>query len=1400
MPRSKKIIAEAGGAATALIDKKLSQHPDNAGRDLQYGRITDEELDSIFPKQFGVFPGANDDTYIGRMLYVLGEKGLIDTSYTPSYSLGSTRLAALKHYGRGSIGLDKYETDDVIATASGKKTDYGDMDIDLAFVADKREIAQAIEEINPAVFAASLSKEVNLAVRIGEKVIQIDLVDVSGGKDAQSFLWKSSFVDLADGIKGAFSILLLRSVAAVMEIGPEDTLDSIVQYAEENPESAFAKDFNKKLKLNYHPVHTRFSLGDKGLKLVVDMEKPSKKDPNKLTQAKIDFDPTVRQSFENLDDLAKIVLQHSAADASTIYSASKLAEFVKTHFSRDRIDLLWQSFEAGVEKNLRKKIDPEEYEVGMASIGKTLGKEWSPTASSLNEGRAAIGRFVGKNKFTNKNMMLLLRALVKETGNEGNPRFRIDMGTSPVVDMVEKMDSTFANFGVDANGEFFMESSNSGPVTKDVAEERFGFNPDLYESFKWLSNSEAFQTSMQKIFKTVGPFKYDAELFPILTHKGDAAGNVIFVGTPYSKDKMGEFGGFVVFKTQLWNDDELSWYRPGPEENVTMTSLIKKASFSDKWAGDWRVYTNEEDMKHNVKLDIELDPTLVEYLGNDEKFVQGLEAVTSRKKTPEKEELLFSLNRVREVLQDKLNTYAATANSVLGDDDSYIEGVVLRIKEAGGDIFEVKGTSPKFDEKKDQLWAERVNILNLEKQLENRMMLEVLELKTAHPATLNKAVRQVAETFSAQAEGDDAKVEFIKELLPVISDKTTGFNKVKPAAISLLNEIQTSFEAIQANFEQTKDELDVDSVRKTYEFLTGTGEKIEKFKTAIKTDLESMSFYVYMIGLVIGHRIDRFVTFGKRETPKDDVEHPKLIIWNGRAQPWHKGHDAMVQKGKSLLGQLGAEVVYIMIVKGGKASGDKSTNPLSEEEQIELISTIYSNDSQVVVHPKAISSSFIGVIANVLYKTGNQVAGWLAGADRINDYRKMLKKFDPNKWEGDHTYVPFDVDETGESTVAMIETPRVMSGTKARELANQAEVSEWIDAVAPDNIDEAAQQAYVEVYERLRNPELSEIVFDTIKEMSSAAGGAVGGYAGTMKDPDADDGTLIREDELEEGLPGFVAAGSAAGSKRDDDKLLNPEGEEMDRETFMQETMLRKYIRRAISIVEVKNEKQRILQENSVRKYVRKLILEAEEDHPHDSTGINVLEDLLKKIVPVFEKDYKSLTTEPGQRQSFRAHIVNAVQNSLAPSRAEISASPDQPPAPAVGMTEQEDEIEMDIPTERDLDPKFIDIEPEKKTEPEIPPEEKFGISGEDETGRNVAMKSWDQVETAVIDSFNVLSNAQDRELFYDYLITNLKLYFDKFEEELSAGVREPESEIYQQQQAGGDDLGGQPPAPEMSV
>jgi hypothetical protein len=47
------------------------------------------------------------------------------------------------------------------------------------------------------------------------------------------------------------------------------------------------------------------------------------------------------------------------------------------------------------------------------------------------------------------------------------------------------------------------------------------------------------------------------------------------------------------------------------------------------------------------------------------------------------------------------------------------------------------------------------------------------------------------------------------------------------------------------------------------------------------------------------------------------------------------------------------------------------------------------------------------------------------------------------------------------------------------------------------------------------------------------------------------------------------------------------------------------------------------------------------------------------------------------------------------------------------------------------------------------------------------------------VDAYDLLSNSEDQELFYDYLIANLKLYFDKFEGELEVDSVEPTNQAY---------------------
>ena len=64
-------------------------------------------------------------------------------------------------------------------------------------------------------------------------------------------------------------------------------------------------------------------------------------------------------------------------------------------------------------------------------------------------------------------------------------------------------------------------------------------------------------------------------------------------------------------------------------------------------------------------------------------------------------------------------------------------------------------------------------------------------------------------------------------------------------------------------------------------------------------------------------------------------------------------------------------------------------------------------------------------------------------------------------------------------------------------------------------------------------------------------------------------------------------------------------------------------------------------------------------------------------------------------------------------------------------------------------------------------------------TLNSVIKQSYKKIESSIIDAYELLAAPEDQELFYDYLIANLKLYFEKFEEELANQVDEPTNQAY---------------------
>ncbi len=280
---------------------------------------------------------------------------------------------------------------------------------------------------------------------------------------------------------------------------------------------------------------------------------------------------------------------------------------------------------------------------------------------------------------------------------------------------------------------------------------------------------------------------------------------------------------------------------------------------------------------------------------------------------------------------------------------------------------------------------------------------------------------------------------------------------------------------------------------------------------------------------------------------------------------------------------------------------------------------------------------------------------------------------------------------------------------------------------------------------------------------------------------------FLAEEDIEEASGAAAIAGHVNGAfgkithKRKSKKMNK----------VKQETRLRLQIREALkSFFNSKSEQHeeevsKILEEHKLRMHLREVILEQsinESEDPttdvHDNTGINTLKDLFKNtnILATLRTAYKTLTTNDDQKNSFRAHVLKWTVDTLAPVKLNDTDN---------GTQISEQSVGVDI-LGVDADPKmFLNFSDgsEKETDPEKEEEEEKmkGIEGEDTTGRNKAERIYPAIEKSVIDYYSELDNPEDQEMYYDYLIANLKLYFDKWDGEMSKSVEEPTNDEYDQ-------------------
>ena len=191
-----------------------------------------------------------------------------------------------------------------------------------------------------------------------------------------------------------------------------------------------------------------------------------------------------------------------------------------------------------------------------------------------------------------------------------------------------------------------------------------------------------------------------------------------------------------------------------------------------------------------------------------------------------------------------------------------------------------------------------------------------------------------------------------------------------------------------------------------------------------------------------------------------------------------------------------------------------------------------------------------------------------------------------------------------------------------------------------------------------------------------------------------------------------------------------------------------------------------------------KLFLEKKDTVRYKSTGLNSLDDLFmnSNFLTTLETPYYTLTTSKEQRDDYKNHVLQAILDIYK------TANPEEDPESLNEslqyIFEQEDaDISIQLSDEDDELPDDKVVGPERRDREEVKEKELESDNAEsmdeegDFTGRNKAQSAVSKVEKSIKDYYDDLGNPDDKADFKTYLIANLRLYFDRWENSLKNEV-----------------------------
>ena len=232
---------------------------------------------------------------------------------------------------------------------------------------------------------------------------------------------------------------------------------------------------------------------------------------------------------------------------------------------------------------------------------------------------------------------------------------------------------------------------------------------------------------------------------------------------------------------------------------------------------------------------------------------------------------------------------------------------------------------------------------------------------------------------------------------------------------------------------------------------------------------------------------------------------------------------------------------------------------------------------------------------------------------------------------------------------------------------------------------------------------------------------------------------------------------------------------QIDREKLTEELLLRKYIRKAITIVQERRKKKNLNEENQLRNIIRKLVIEAKPDVKRWPTyGMNVLDSMFlnTNFLSQIKDSYMSLSTTVEQRDSFKNHIIEHTKMALNSEKAKE------------GEGDQSGELteEITLTVDDEVTDDQLMGEPETPDSPELERDkgiESFKIPGFDldQSGVIEAFDVWEGrkgtskggLKNILLGYWGKLTLDKDKDEFYDNLLEQLNLRFSEWGKDIDS-------------------------------